>query len=220
MPPTADSTLYSGYRAFVDTSDKAFIQNTVRVAVIRDLGAAGVEVWSAARRGFQPVPADETLPAEAWTLDVIKPVGAALYHALRDYYGEADLESVRALTKQLELAEQRLAVSETRRAALEDALIQQAETLAGQKATGSALSRDAASWLGLGPTYPPPPSSVGASRPRSNFGPGSVGEPERYEVWGGVQPPPENLSTPMGVGEDLSRPSGIGGAESDPPPGA
>src|SRR5688572_7016536 len=66
---------------------------------------------------WKPLPDDIAVqPDEVWALDLPVEVARAVYGALRFHFGDADLETTRALTKQRD-------ASEVRRVALEDAVV-------------------------------------------------------------------------------------------------
>lgn len=101
------NTLPTGYRTFHDTSPSAYIANRIRIAVLRVRGEDGSEVWAPGRDCWMPVPPAHDLDEEAWALDVPEPIALALYSALRHYYGDGDLPSVKALDDARRAAEAR-----------------------------------------------------------------------------------------------------------------
>jgi hypothetical protein len=118
------SSIPSGFRVYIDPGSIPHITNRERIAVLRTVGDA-TEVWSARAQGWLPIPPGEVLPEGAWTLDALKPVVRALYEALRTYYGEGDLETVKSLTDARNEAQ-------AGRARLEQALIEIATTAAAR----------------------------------------------------------------------------------------
>lgn len=101
--------------AFVDQSWQATMRDRIRVAAIHREGRRLID----GKNGTWVQLSDDLAvePEEVWALDLPVEAAQAVYQALRRHFGDADLETARALTKARD-------ASEVRRIALEDAVIQ------------------------------------------------------------------------------------------------
>lgn len=112
-------------KGHVDESWRSFAGQRVRVAVI-DRTPDGTWVYAPDESGgrMQPLNTPDGLTSDPpWTLDVPEPVARALYEALRARFDGPDPEPLKALTIRVERADGLLDNAESRRAVLENALI-------------------------------------------------------------------------------------------------